>query len=86
MIPIIKSVLITLLGNYRLNSLLSNLNKIVEKVMYNRLYSFYLNKVLNNSQVGFRQNHSITLALSEFVVGVLSNFDKGNAVCAVFLN
>ena len=26
------------------------------------------------------------MALSEFVEGVLSNFEKGNAVCAVFLD
>ena len=35
---------------------------------------------------GFRKSHSNTLALSEFVVGVLSNFNKRNAVCAVFLD
>ena len=85
MIPILKSGLKSLPENYRLILLLYNLIKKVENVIYNRLYSFF-NKVLNNSLFGFRQNHSTTLALSEFVEGVLSNFNKGNAFCAVFLD
>ena len=86
-IPIFKSGLKTLPGNYRPISILSNLNKIIEKVIYNRLYSFFSKyNVLNCSQFGFREGHSTTLALSEFVEGVLSEFDEGNATCAVFLD
>ena len=68
-------------------SILSNLNKIIEKTCYNRMYSFstkYNNSI--NSQFGFREGHSTILALSEFVDGVLSTFDKGEAVCIVLLD
>ena len=67
--------------------MLSNLNKIIKKVIYNRLYSFFTKNIfLNNSQFGFRENHSTNMALSEFVEGVLNGFDKGEAVCAVLLD
>ena len=86
-IPIFKSGSKKLPGNYRPISILSNLNKIIEKVIYNRLYSFFTkNNVLNNSQFGFRANHSTVMALSEFVEGVLNRFDKGEAVCAILLD
>ena len=35
---------------------------------------------------GFREGHSTTLALSKFVEGVLSTFDKDEAVCVVLLD
>ena len=86
-IPIFKSGSKKLPGNYRPISILSNLNKIIEKVIYNRLYSFFTkNNILNSSQFGFREGHSTTMALSEFVEGVLKKFDKGEAVCAVLLD
>ena len=86
-IPIFKSGSKTLPGNYRPISLLSNINKIIEKAIYSRLYKFFTKfNILNSSQFGFREGHSTTLALSEFVESILSSFDKGNAVCAVLLD
>ena len=50
------------------------------------MYSFYTKyNTLNNSQFGFRESHSPTTTLSEFVEGVLSTFDNGDAICAVLL-
>ena len=86
-LPIFKSGLKTVPGNYRPISLLSNINKIIEKTIYCRLYNFFTKfNVLNTSQFGFREGHSTTLALSEFVESTLSSFDEGNAVCAVLLD
>lgn len=86
-LPIFKSGLKTIPGNYRPISLLSNINKIIEKAIYSRLYNFFTKfNILNSSQFGFREGHSTTLALSEFVESTLSSFDKGNAVCAVLLD
>ena len=42
--------------------------------------------ILNNSLFEFREGHSTTLVLSEFVEGVLSTFDNGESVCAVLLD
>ena len=55
--------------------------------MYSRLYKFFTKfNILNSPQFGFREGHSTTLALSEFVENTLSSFDKGNAVCSVLLD
>ena len=42
-LPIFKSGSKTVPGNYRPISLLSNINKIIEKAIYSRLYSFLVN-------------------------------------------
>ena len=51
-------------SNYRPISLLSNINKIIEKLMYERLYSFLtLHNVIYINQNGFRKIHSTIHAL-----------------------
>ena len=86
-LPIFKSGSKIVPGNYRPISLLSNINKIIEKAIYSRLYNFFTKfNILNSSQFGFREGHSTTLALSEFVESALSSFDEGNAVCAILLD
>ena len=45
--------------NYRPICLLSNINKIIEKLMYNRLNKFLIsNNCIYDLQFGFRKNHS----------------------------
>ena len=53
-----------LVSNYRPISLLSIFNKVIEKLMYNRIIS-YLEKfsILHNNQFGFRSKHLTTHAL-----------------------
>ena len=52
------------ISNYRPISILPSISKILEKVVYNRLYHFLnSNKLLNPNQYGFRKNHSTDLAL-----------------------
>ena len=51
-------------SNYRPISLLSNIEKILEKLMYKRLYTFLNNNnIICNLQFGFRQQHSTSHAL-----------------------
>ena len=51
-------------SNYRHISLLSNIDKILERIVYNRLYKFFEgNKLAYNLQFGLRQKHSTTNAL-----------------------
>ena len=51
-------------NNYRPISLISNLSKIIEKIVYSRLYLFLeQEELLYSRQFGFRNNHSATDAL-----------------------
>ncbi len=86
-IPIYKGGKQTQPGNYRPISLLSNLDKIIEKLIYSRLISF-LNKysILNDNQYGFRQGHSTSLAVSQFYENVLNSKDNDKATCAILLD
>ena len=58
-VPVFKNNDPAKFTNYRPISLLPCFSKILERLMYNRLYNFFIiNKLLNNSQFGFRANHS----------------------------
>ena len=51
-------------SNYRQISLLSNIEKILEKLMYKRLYTFpNNNNIIYNLQFGFRKQYSTSHAL-----------------------
>ena len=87
MAPLFKAGSRSDANNYRPISILSNLNKIVEKVIFSRLVSF-LNKygILNNFQFGFRKGFSTSLALAEFYEKVLLSLDKGQAICTILID
>ena len=76
-IPVFKKGSRLSISNYRPISLLSNLNKIFEKVIFNRVYDFLENhKILYEHQYGFRKQHSTTHALiniTEKIRGALDN-------------
>ena len=63
--------------NYRPISLLSNINRIFEKLMYNRLKTFIdKHNILIPSQYGFREKHSVEHALLDIINKIQSNMDK----------
>ena len=67
-IPVYKSEDETDPGNYRPISLLSNFNRIFEKVMFKRLKMFLdQNGILFRSQYGFRDKHSTQHAILDIV-------------------
>ena len=74
-------------SNYRPISLLSNLEKILEKLMYSRIFKF-----LNDSnsiyplQFGFRQKYSTTHALISLTEDIRKNLDEGNIGCGIFVD
>ena len=74
-------------NNYRPISLLSNISKIIEKVMYTRLYSFLENNnILYKYQFGFRNNHSTNHALIEITESIREACDNGMFTCGVYLD
>ena len=74
-------------SNYRPISLLLTLSKLLEKVVYRRIYTF-LNKTnqLFCSQYGFRTGHSCNQAICELVGVVAKNIEKNWTTVCVFLD
>ena len=82
---IVSALLIV--GNYRPISLLSNINKILEKLMFTRLYSFLeSNKCIYDLQFGFRKKHSTNHALLNMTQQIKETMDKGNIAIGVFVD
>ena len=68
-------------------SLLSNIKKILGKLMFNRLYSFIeSNKCIYDLQFGFRQKHSTNHALLSMTQQIKDVIDKGNIAGGVFVD
>jgi len=90
LIPIFKKILDEerlMPGNYRPISLLSIINKLLEKLMYARLISFInKHKVLYKYQFGFRKNHSTTLALIEITDNILKDLEEGKHTAGIFID
>ena len=65
--------------------MLSNIEKIIENLMYKRLHNF-LNKksVIYNLQFGFRQQYSTSHALINITENIRKALDDGNIDCGVF--
>ena len=58
----------SILSNYRPISALPWFSKILEHIMYNRLYTYLAeNNILFNKQFGFRASHSTEHALLELI-------------------
>ena len=74
-------------SNYRPISLLSNIEKILEKLMYKRLYAFLdYNNIIYDLQFGFRQQYSTSHALINITENIRKALDDGNIECGVFVD
>ena len=73
--------------NYRPISLLSNVSKIFERIMYSRLEDFLKSTdVLYEFQFGFRKQYSTNHALLSIVEKIRSALDKNMYSCGVFID
>ena len=74
-------------SNYRPISLLSNIEKIFEKVMHSRLMGFlnHYNQIYSK-QFGFRKAHSTEHTLINIVERIRNAIDKGEFACGVFVD
>ena len=74
-------------SNYCPISLLSNIEKILEKLMYKRLYTFLNNNhTIYNLQFRFRQQYSTSCALINITENIRKALDDGNMGCGVFVD
>lgn len=74
-------------SNYRPISLLPIFSKILEKLMYDRIVSFFTKyNVINKFQFGFRKNHSTFMALITLMDKLRNSLDEGNFAIGIFLD
>lgn len=75
------------MNNYRPVTLIPVLSKIIEKAMYNKIYSFVTQfKILKEQQFGFRKNRSTTLACFSLINNIIQSLDSKMAVASIFLD
>ena len=86
-IPVFKKGDRSNVDNYRLISLLSCFEKILERLMCKRMLAFLKkHSILYKLQFGFRENHSTVMALIEALNKIYKNLDEGKFVLGVFLD
>ena len=73
-------------SNYRPISLLFNIEKILENLMYNRVYNFFTkNNLIYPLKFGFRQQYFTFHALISLTEDIRKDVDKGNIGCGIFV-
>ena len=74
-------------SNDRTTSLLSNIEKCLERLMCNRMYKFFSEDYLIYMlQFGFRQKYSTVHALNSLTENIRKNLDEGNFGCGIFVD
>ena len=75
-------------NNYRPIYLLSNISKVIEKVIYQRLHLYFETKsiILYKLHLGFQNNCSITHALMLINQNLKDSWDKGLFTCGAHLD
>ena len=85
--PIYKADDKSNLSNYRPISVLSCFSKILERIMYNRLYQYLTeNKILYPKQFGFQTGHSTEHAIVQLVDQILESFEYNKYTLGVFID
>ncbi|XP_065664405.1 uncharacterized protein LOC136086066 [Hydra vulgaris] len=73
--------------NYRPISVLTCISKVLERIMYNRLYSFLIqNNILYNKQFGFKSGHSTDHAILHLVHDIFKGFNEKKYTLGVFID
>lgn len=76
-----------LAGNYRPISVISNLGKIFEKSVKDRINNFFqINNIININQYGFKEGMSTVDAIYSLMNRITENLDNGNVCMTVFLD
>ena len=73
--------------NYRPISLLITISKVLEKLVYKRVYNYlHANGSIYSSQYGFRSNHSIDNAVTKLIGKILKNLKNKKYTLTIFLD
>ena len=73
--------------NYRPVSLLPIFGKVFERLIYNEMYSFFIeNDLISANQSGFKQGGSCINQLLSITHEIYQSLDQGYEVCGVFLD
>ena len=85
--PIFKSGDKEFVSNYRPISVLSCFSKILERIMYNRLYSFLINNnILYTKLFGFQKEHSTEHAILQLTNQLIQSFDRDEFTIGIFID
>ena len=85
--PIFKKGEKYILGNYRPISILPVISKVLERIMYNRIYKHVTeNNLLYHKQFGFQKNNSTSYAIIELINQIAESFDSKKFTLGVFID
>ena len=86
--PVFKKGDSQVFDNYRPISMLPIFGKLLEKIIYSRLYNFLnsCNSTIYDKQFGFRKNHSTSHAINYSVNKILSELEGGNHIIGIFID
>ena len=86
-VPLYKSKEHSLEANYRPISLLTTMSKVLEKIVYRRVYKFLQDThQIYDNQFGFRVNHSCEHAIGQVVSSIVKNNENRKYSCCVLLD
>jgi hypothetical protein len=86
-VPVFKSGSKEIPSNYRPISTLPFMSKVFERVMFNRLNSFFKRyNIISQHQFGFQQQKSTTDAVLQFTESVYSSYRENKYLLSVFLD
>ena len=84
--PIYKGEGSSDVSNYRPISVLPCFSKILERIMYNRLYKYLIeNNILYSKQFGFQNGHSTDHAVVQLVDQIIESFENNIYTLGVFI-
>ena len=85
--PIYKGEGSSDVSNYRPISVLPCFSKILEHIMYNRLYKYLIeNNILYSKQFGFQNGHSTDHAVVQLVDQIIESFENNKYTLGVFID
>ena len=86
--PVLKADDVNELGNYRPISVLPCFSKILERIMYNRLFKYLKTNeiLLYKKQFGFQEGHSAEHAIIQLIDQINNCFEKNHFTLGIFID